>query len=315
MAQNLKATPGRRSLKRSAGKLNKSGAKAQRSDTPYQHDAGEFLPGGEKPGNQSLDTQREANDSCDVTHAAEYSRMPAVDEDEAWGNDRQGQLSNGDTEADRDGEGDADVGSGSEEGEVHDDADNRDYLDDIVRRLDMSAAKDASESGGTDQSTHTGRQPEVARRPMAQAAQPHRQSPDTRGPAANSVVVRPDEAGGIDDQAAAVDGVPLADSPTFASLGLDARLVRALKKRRLLQPTTVQQRCIPLALAGRDVVALAHTGSGKTLAYLLPMVNRLLLGEGGSAGAGTSSCPFRGLVLVPTKELCQQVVGGIRTMH
>ena len=61
------------------------------------------------------------------------------------------------------------------------------------------------------------------------------------------------------------------------------------------------------------MVALAHTGSGKTLAYLLPLLHRLLLLEEATAGAagasagGQSPGMFRALVLVPTKELCQQV--------
>ncbi|CAI5995256.1 unnamed protein product [Closterium sp. NIES-65] len=98
---------------------------------------------------------------------------------------------------------------------------------------------------------------------------------------------------------------------SFDEMGLDPRLLRGLVKRRLLKPTPVQQYCVPLAMEGRDVVAMAHTGSGKTLAYLLPLLHRVLADKDSApaaAGAG-GTCP-RAVVLVPTRELCQQVRGG-----
>ena len=62
----------------------------------------------------------------------------------------------------------------------------------------------------------------------------------------------------------------------------------------------MQAECIPKALEGRDIVARARTGSGKTLAYLLPALHRVLAGGKGRAG-------WQALVLVPTRELCEQV--------
>jgi hypothetical protein len=62
----------------------------------------------------------------------------------------------------------------------------------------------------------------------------------------------------------------------------------------------LQAECIPRALEGRDVVARARTGSGKTLAYLLPALHRVLAAGKGKAG-------WQALVLVPTRELCEQV--------
>ncbi|CAI5536626.1 unnamed protein product [Closterium sp. Naga37s-1] len=66
---------------------------------------------------------------------------------------------------------------------------------------------------------------------------------------------------------------------------------------------------------GRDVVAMAHTGSGKTLAYLLPLLHRVLADKDSApaaAGAG-GTCP-RAVVLVPTRELCQQVAEEVAAM-
>ena len=85
----------------------------------------------------------------------------------------------------------------------------------------------------------------------------------------------------------------------FSGLGLDARLLRALADLEFTQATPVQAETIPLALAGRDVLAAAATGSGKTAAFLLPLMQRLL-----DTPRGTT----RTLVLVPTRELAAQVL-------
>jgi superfamily II DNA/RNA helicase len=87
---------------------------------------------------------------------------------------------------------------------------------------------------------------------------------------------------------------------TFAALGLPDRLVTALARRGMTAPFAIQTRAIPDALSGRDVLGRGATGSGKTLAFGLPMLSRLV---GGERLRGTP----RGLVLVPTRELAQQV--------
>jgi ATP-dependent RNA helicase DDX56/DBP9 len=85
----------------------------------------------------------------------------------------------------------------------------------------------------------------------------------------------------------------VADKPkeaaTFPELGLDPRLVRSLAKLGLTAPTPVQRTCIPLALEGRDVLARARTGGGKTVAFAAPVVHRLLLATGATAGAGAGA--------------------------
>ncbi|MFN8076503.1 MAG: DEAD/DEAH box helicase [Kineosporiaceae bacterium] len=86
----------------------------------------------------------------------------------------------------------------------------------------------------------------------------------------------------------------------FAELGLPRTLVSGLARAGITAPTPLQSRAIPDALGGRDVVGRAGTGSGKTLAFGLPLLARL---------AGATSAPGRprGLVVVPTRELAQQV--------
>jgi ATP-dependent RNA helicase RhlE len=85
----------------------------------------------------------------------------------------------------------------------------------------------------------------------------------------------------------------------FASLGLRPELARAVAEEGYETPTPIQRDTIPLALAGRDVVGSAQTGTGKTAAFLLPILHRLALTPGNR---------FRALILVPTRELAEQVL-------
>ncbi len=85
---------------------------------------------------------------------------------------------------------------------------------------------------------------------------------------------------------------------SFSDLGLAPPLCRAVADLGYVEPTPVQERLVPVMLAGGDVWASARTGSGKTAAYLLPTLQRL----GGAKGRRP-----RALVLVPTRELATQV--------
>lgn len=94
----------------------------------------------------------------------------------------------------------------------------------------------------------------------------------------------------------------------FAHL-LDARLLRALAKLGYGTPTPVQKQTIEHSLGGhaRDVLARARTGSGKTLAYALPVVQKILLAKGSMDKTSEEYAATRALVLVPTRELAEQV--------
>jgi len=89
----------------------------------------------------------------------------------------------------------------------------------------------------------------------------------------------------------------------FAALGLAPELVRAVADEGYAHPTPIQQEAIPLALAGRDLIGSAQTGTGKTAAFVLPILQRLAPGVRGV---------LRALVLVPTRELAEQVTQSIR---
>ncbi|KAL3234445.1 ATP-dependent RNA helicase DBP9 [Nakaseomyces bracarensis] len=100
------------------------------------------------------------------------------------------------------------------------------------------------------------------------------------------------------------------DSTNFESFKLDSRLLQAIKSSGFVHPTLIQTHAIPLALQEkRDIIAKAATGSGKTLAYLIPVIQTILeykktLNNGELNQTGTL-----GIVLVPTRELAQQVTG------
>jgi len=86
---------------------------------------------------------------------------------------------------------------------------------------------------------------------------------------------------------------------SFESLGLVPELLQALREEGYTEPTPIQLEAIPLGLGGRDVVGSAQTGTGKTAAFLLPILQRLREGRHGV---------IRALVLVPTRELAEQVL-------
>ncbi|MDO7904342.1 DEAD/DEAH box helicase [Pseudomonas sp. K1(2024)] len=94
---------------------------------------------------------------------------------------------------------------------------------------------------------------------------------------------------------------------TFAKLGLIEPLLRTLEQLGYSTPTPVQAQAIPAVLAGRDLMAAAQTGTGKTAGFALPVLQRLAL-EGGKVDSNS----IRALVLVPTRELAEQVHANIR---
>ena len=86
----------------------------------------------------------------------------------------------------------------------------------------------------------------------------------------------------------------------FKDLGLNAPILRALKEQGYDKPSPIQEKAIPPALAGRDVLGCAQTGTGKTCAFATPILQRL------EAKAGPKR-PIRALILTPTRELAIQI--------
>jgi superfamily II DNA/RNA helicase len=96
---------------------------------------------------------------------------------------------------------------------------------------------------------------------------------------------------------------------SFTDLGVPAAMADLLGREGIIDPFPIQTATLPDSLAGRDVLGRGRTGSGKTLAFALPLVTRL-------ASSGTSTRPTkpRGLVLVPTRELANQVLAVVEPL-
>ena len=94
---------------------------------------------------------------------------------------------------------------------------------------------------------------------------------------------------------------------SFVELGVPAKLAAVLADHGIASAFPIQAATLPDSLAGRDLLGRGRTGSGKTLAFAIPLVARL---ANGRSGAGRP----RGLVLVPTRELANQVLAVIEPL-
>ena len=100
-------------------------------------------------------------------------------------------------------------------------------------------------------------------------------------------------------------------NPLFSSLPLAPSLLKAVEGMGYATMTPIQEQAIPAVLAGRDVLGAAQTGTGKTAAFALPLLQRLLKHE--NASTSPARHPVRALVLLPTRELADQVAKSIKS--
>ena len=89
---------------------------------------------------------------------------------------------------------------------------------------------------------------------------------------------------------------------SFESLGLSPEMLKALEKKGLGYPTTIQAEAIPYFMQWRDVIAKAPTGTGKTFAFGIPMIEHI----------DVESSEVQGLILAPTRELAIQIGDELR---
>ncbi|MGO5024298.1 DEAD/DEAH box helicase [Lawsonibacter sp. LCP25S3_G6] len=87
---------------------------------------------------------------------------------------------------------------------------------------------------------------------------------------------------------------------TFRDLGLSAPILRALEEQGYAKPSPIQEKAIPPALIGRDVLGCAQTGTGKTCAFATPILQRL-------NAVSPEKRTIRALILTPTRELAIQI--------
>ena len=98
----------------------------------------------------------------------------------------------------------------------------------------------------------------------------------------------------------------------YTSVALAEPLQRAVAEMGYETMTPIQAQAIPVVLAGKDVMGAAQTGTGKTAAFALPLLQRMLAHENTSASPARH--PVRALVLLPTRELADQVAEQVRCM-
>lgn len=89
----------------------------------------------------------------------------------------------------------------------------------------------------------------------------------------------------------------------FDELGLPDIILDSLKRINFTNPTPIQEQAIPVALDGNDILGSAQTGTGKTAAFAIPMLVHLLNSDSSTA-----------LILLPTRELAQQVLDNVNTL-
>lgn len=83
---------------------------------------------------------------------------------------------------------------------------------------------------------------------------------------------------------------------TFTDFGLHPQVTQNVTNHGYVTPTPIQDKAIPVVMAGRDIVGIANTGTGKTAAFLLPLIHKIA--QNSQEGA---------LIVVPTRELATQI--------
>ena len=91
-------------------------------------------------------------------------------------------------------------------------------------------------------------------------------------------------------------------SKQFADLGIQESIIKALSDLKIVAPTEIQQKTIPLLLSTKtDVVGLAKTGTGKTAAFGLPLLQLIEI----------NNTAIQVIILVPTRELGHQIYNNL----
>src|SRR3989338_393161 len=88
---------------------------------------------------------------------------------------------------------------------------------------------------------------------------------------------------------------------SFRKLGIIQPIIDVIKEEKFTEPSEIQEKAIPLVISGKDVIAGSATGSGKTLVFGAGIIQHCEHGKG-----------LQSLVLVPTRELAEQVARSLR---
>lgn len=88
------------------------------------------------------------------------------------------------------------------------------------------------------------------------------------------------------------------NNKNFDHLKLNRQVLNAIEEQGFTKPTEIQEKSIPITMAGHDVLGIAQTGTGKTLAFLAPLIMKVKYAQGEDP---------RALILAPTRELVTQI--------
>ncbi len=83
---------------------------------------------------------------------------------------------------------------------------------------------------------------------------------------------------------------------TFADFKIDEKLKQAIANKQYIYPSPIQDKAIPRALEGRDILGIANTGTGKTAAFLIPLINKVINDRNETV-----------IIIAPTRELAIQI--------
>ncbi len=95
----------------------------------------------------------------------------------------------------------------------------------------------------------------------------------------------------------------------FEDLNIIAPILKALKEEQYTEPTSIQEKAIPLILSGNDVLGSAQTGTGKTAAFAIPILQHLFLNR----RENNHTNKIKALVITPTRELAIQIAESFTT--
>jgi len=90
----------------------------------------------------------------------------------------------------------------------------------------------------------------------------------------------------------------------FSDFHIDEKLKKNIAAKGYVTPTPIQDKAIPHILRGSDLVGIANTGTGKTAAFLIPLIHKVIASR---TPKNPGDLPARVLVVVPTRELAQQI--------
>ena len=91
---------------------------------------------------------------------------------------------------------------------------------------------------------------------------------------------------------------------TFKELSIAEPILKAISKKGYNNPTPIQEKAIPVALSGKDILGIAQTGTGKTAAFAIPIIQQL---TAENSGVYSGKREIKALILTPTRELALQI--------